>query len=85
MSIEPIVDRVLVRVERTRIDNGFALPDSVANNPCDGVVDSVGPDVRHLSRGDFVFIPKKGGYPIKSEDGSEYVLIRESDCLGIKI
>ena len=93
MAVKPLDDRVLIQqseAEETTA-GGIVLPDTAKEKPQRGKVIAVGPGklldsgqrgTLSLKKGDKVFYGKYAGTEIKI-DGTEYVLIRETDVLAI--
>lgn len=93
MKIKPLDDRVLVKqVEaETKTAGGIVLPDSAQEKPQRGKVIELGPGKlldsgergeMGLKKGDSVFYGKYAGSEVEV-DGTEYVLLRESDVLAV--
>jgi chaperonin GroES len=93
MAVKPMDDRVLIKqCEAEEVTSGgIVLPDSAQEKPQRGKVVAVGVGKlldsgergsMTLKKGDEVFYGKYSGTEIKI-DGSEYVLIRESDVLAV--
>lgn len=93
MAVKPLDDRVLIRQSEAEetTGGGIVLPDTAKEKPQRGKVHAVGPGKlldsgqrgkMSLKKGDQVFYGKYSGTEIKI-DGTEYVLIRESDVLAI--
>ncbi len=93
MKIRPLQDRVLVeRVEEeTKTKGGIIIPDTAKEKPQEGKVVAVGPGkvsddgkVIKLSvkAGDRILFGKYSGSEIKL-DGSDYLIMREDDILGV--
>ncbi|MGA0242351.1 MAG: co-chaperone GroES [Candidatus Marinamargulisbacteria bacterium] len=94
MNYKPLADRVIVEQEaaETKTASGIVLPDAAQEKPQLGKVLAVGPgrynDKGELTPlqtnvGDLVVFSKYGGTEIK-ENGSEYLIIKESDILAVK-
>ncbi len=92
-KFKPLHDRVLVKAieaeERTK--GGIIIPDTAKEKPMQGKVVAVGPGGRDESGkllpmdvkvGDKVLYGKWSGTEVKI-DGEEYLIIKESDILGI--
>lgn len=90
-TFQPLGDRVVVKpVEREEVSaGGIVLPDTVQEKPQEGEVVAVGPgrtadDGKRIAMeskvGDLVFYSKYAGSEIK-EDGTDYLILRESDIL----
>jgi chaperonin GroES len=93
MKFRPLHDRVVV----TRIDavaktaGGIIIPDTVKEKPTEGEVIAVGPGGRDesgklipidLKEGDKVLFGKWSGTEVKI-DGVEYLIMKESDIMGV--
>jgi chaperonin GroES len=93
MNIRPLYDRVVVK----RIDeqetkrNGIFIPDSAQEKPQQGEVMAVGKGARledgtivalDVQVGDRILFGKYSGNEIKL-DAVEYIIMRESDVLGV--
>ncbi|MBO0779415.1 MAG: co-chaperone GroES [Ktedonobacteraceae bacterium] len=93
MKIRPLGDRVVIKaVERaTKTKSGIVLPDTATEKPQEGEVLAVGngkvldngkrttPEVKV---GQHVLFAKYAGTEVKM-DGEEYLILRESDIMGI--
>ena len=95
VTLKPMADRLVVKpIEREEVTKGgIFLPDSAKEKPQEGEVVAVG--AGRLSEegqripmdvkvGDIVIYSKYGGTELKSE-GEEYMILRESDILAIKV
>ena len=93
MKFRPLHDRVLVeRVEQeTKTAGGIIIPDTAQEKPMQGKVKSVGSGRRDetgklvpldVKAGDRVLFGKYSGTEVKI-DGTEYLIMRESDILGV--
>jgi len=93
MKFRPLHDRVVVRridaEEKTK--GGIIIPDTAKEKPQEGEVVAVGPGrlteegkriAIEVKKGDRVLIGKYSGTDVKI-DGTEYVILREDDVLGI--
>jgi chaperonin GroES len=93
MTFRPLHDRVVV----TRIDaedktaGGIIIPDTAKEKPTEGEVIAVGPGGRDesgklipidLKKGDRVLFGKWSGTEVKL-DGVEYLIMKESDIMGV--
>lgn len=91
-KIKPLSDRVLVKPEpaEDKTDSGIIIPDSAKEKPQEGTVVAAGPGKvengnkieMSVSEGDKVLYGKYSGTEI-TLDGEEYLIMRESDILGI--
>ena len=93
MKFRPLHDRVVVRrvEQETKSAGGIIIPDTAAEKPQQGEVLSVGPGARDESgkivaldvkKGDRVLFGKWSGTEVKI-DGQEYLIMKESDVMGI--
>ncbi len=93
MSIRPLYDRIVVKrsEEREASINGIIIPDSAKEKPQEGTVIAVGHGKRldsgtliplDVKAGDRILFGKYSGSETKI-DGTEYMIIREDDVLGI--
>ena len=93
VSIKPIGDRVLVQhiEEKEQVRGGIIIPDSAKEKPQQGKVIAVGKGriekdgkvtPLDVKAGDTVLFGKYAGQEIKL-DGTEYLIIREEEVLGV--
>ncbi|MDB9786626.1 co-chaperone GroES [Bacteriovoracaceae bacterium] len=93
MQVRPLQDRVLVkRTEaETTTKGGIIIPDSNKEKPAEGEVVSVGGGHRlndgtlrmlEVKQGDRILFSKYAGTEVKL-DGSEYLIMKEEDILGV--
>jgi chaperonin GroES len=93
MKLRPLADRVIVKQSEaeTKTASGIVLPDSAKEKPTKGKVISVGPGktddkgkthALSVKTADVVFYGKYSGTDIEV-DGEKFVILRESDILGI--
>ena len=93
MKFKPLHDRVLVqRMEsEEKTASGIIIPDTAQEKPMQGKVVSVGSGARDESgkvvaldvkAGDTVLFGKWSGTEVKI-DGTEYLIMKESDIMGI--
>ena len=92
-KLTPLGDRVVVkptpREEMTK--SGLVLPDTAKEKPQEGEVVAVGPGrlteegkrvAVEVKKGDRILVGKYSGTDVKI-DGTEYVILREDDVLGV--
>ena len=93
MKIRPLNDRILVkRLEsEERTAGGIIIPDTAKEKPMEGEVVAVGPGARDekgalvaldVKAGDRILFGKWSGTEVKL-DGVEYLIMKESDIMGI--
>lgn len=93
MKIRPLHDRILIQrlEEESKTSGGIIIPDSAKEKPAEGKVIAVGPgkvnDAGNLielqvKEGDIVLFSKYGGTDVR-QDGTDYLILREDDILGI--
>ncbi len=87
-TIKPLADRVLVEPleAETKTASGIIIPDTAKEKPQKGTVVAVGPGTKDepltVKVGDSVLYGKYSGTELKLE-GTEYLMMRESDILAI--
>lgn len=93
MNIKPLEDRVLLKPTEAeeKTSGGIIIPDNAKEKPQKGEVVAVGPGkvsdkgekmAMTLKKGDVVLYGKYSGTEI-SVDGSDYLILRESDVLAV--
>ena len=93
MSFKPLHDRVLVRrlEEEEKTAGGLIIPDTAKEKPQTGEVVAVGEGARKdsgelipmsVKEGDKVLFGKWSGTEVKL-DGTDYLIMKESDILGV--
>ncbi len=93
VNFKPLKDRVLIKRidQEEKSPGGIIIPDTAKEKPVEGEVLAVGPGIRDdkgelhaldLKAGDRVLFGKWGGSEVKI-DGEEYVIMKESDVLGV--
>ncbi|MBF0202874.1 MAG: co-chaperone GroES [Desulfamplus sp.] len=93
MSLRPLQDRILVErveeIEKTK--GGIIIPDTAKEKPVEGKVVAVGNGrvgedgkiiPMELKVGDRILFSKYGGTDVKI-DGSDYLIMRQDDVLGV--
>jgi len=94
MSFKPLHDRVLVRriEEEEKTAGGLIIPDTAKEKPQQGEVVAVGEGARKdsgelipvaVKAGDRVLFGKWSGTEVRLDDGQDYLIMKESDILGI--
>lgn len=93
MQVKPLQDRVLIQrvEEETKTAAGIILPGGSTEKPQEGTVIAVGQGYRNqdgsfaaltVKEGDKVLFGKYSGTEVKVE-GTEYLIVKEDDILGI--
>jgi chaperonin GroES len=88
ISIQPLADRVVVKAAEAeqKTKSGIIIPDTAKEKPQKGEVVAVGPGKKDepttVKIGDSVLYGKYSGTEINL-DGSDYLIMRESDILAI--
>jgi chaperonin GroES len=92
-SLRPLGDRVVVKplARETVTKSGIVLPDTAKEKPQEGEILAVGPGkvldngkrtTTEVKVGQRILFAKYSGTEVKI-DGEEYLILRESDILGI--
>lgn len=93
MKLRPLQDRILVKrvEEETTTKGGIIIPDSAKEKPAEGKVvavgnGKVGDDGKRIpleiKTGDLILFGKYSGSEVKI-DGTEFLIMREDDILGV--
>jgi chaperonin GroES len=93
MNFKPLQDRVLIKrvASEEKTAGGIIIPDSVQEKPQEGEVVAVGPGGRRkdggvepmgVKVGDKILFGKYAGSEVKF-DGTDYIIMKESDILGV--
>ncbi|MEO2050834.1 co-chaperone GroES [Flagellimonas beolgyonensis] len=88
VTIKPLADRVLIEPlqAETKTASGIIIPDNAKEKPQKGTVVAVGPGTKDekmtVKVGDTVLYGKYAGTELKL-DGTDYLMMRESDILAI--
>lgn len=93
MNFQPLHDRILVErlEEENRTKSGIIIPDTAKEKPMEGKVVAAGSGTKNekgeispldVKVGDKVLFAKWGGTEVKL-NGMEYLIMKESDVLGI--
>ncbi|UJF28645.1 co-chaperone GroES [Kaistella sp. 97-N-M2] len=88
VKFRPLADRVLIEpnAAETTTASGIIIPDTAKEKPQEGTVIAVGPgkvdEPTTVKEGDKVLYGKYAGSELKL-DGKDYLIVKESDLLGI--
>lgn len=82
IPIKPLADRVVaVREEaKTKTAGGLYLPETAKEKPVTAKVEAVGPEVKHVKKGDRIIYKDYAATELKI-DGGEFLVINEDDIL----
>ena len=92
-TVTPLGDRVLVKrvAADDKTKGGIIIPETAQEKPMQGEIIAVGPGARDESgkvvaldvkKGDHVLFGKWSGTEVKI-DGTEYLIMKESDIMGV--
>ncbi len=84
LKFKPLKDRVFVSYaeEGEKTAGGIYLPESAKEKPQKGRAEAVGSEVKEIKVGDTILFDKYSGSKTNI-DGTEYLIIKEEDILGI--
>ena len=92
LNIKPLADRVIVApMEKETVKGGIIIPDTAKEKPMQGKIVATGPGTvsdsgdrvaLEVKKGDIVLYGKYAGTEV-NVDGSDYLILRESDVLAI--
>ena len=81
MSIKPLADRVVAKKDAATITTASGiLLEEAKEKPNTATIESVGPDVKTLKKGDRVIYREYSATELKYE-GKDYLIIKEEDVL----
>ncbi|MCU7618178.1 co-chaperone GroES [Chryseobacterium sp. 09-1422] len=88
VNFKPLADRVLIEpiAAETKTASGIIIPDTAKEKPQEGTVVAVGPgkvdEPTTVKVGDKVLYGKYSGSELKL-DGKDFLIVKESDLLGV--
>jgi chaperonin GroES len=84
MKFKPLKDRVFVSYseEGEKTAGGIYIPDSAKEKPQKGKIEAVGSEVKEVKVGNTVLFDKYSGSKVNM-DGTDYLIVKEEDILGI--
>lgn len=86
MSIKPLADRVLIKIEEaeTKTASGLFIPQTAQEKTQQGIVVTVGDDTEAITVkvGDKVMYDKYAGTPVKI-DGADHLILQMQDIIAI--
>jgi len=83
-GFKPLKDRCFVSYteDAERTAGGLYIPDAAKEKPQRGKVERIGAEVKSVKEGDVILFDKYSGSKI-NVDGTDYLIIKEEDILGI--
>ena len=80
--IKPLGDRIVAVKEKaqTQTASGLYLPDSAKEKPVSAIIEAVGPDVKHVKKGDKIIYKEYSTTELKI-GAAEYMIVKEEDVL----
>ena len=84
VSFRPLKERVFVSYseEQERTSGGLYIPDAAKEKPQKGRIEAIGAEVKTVKVGDEVLFDKYSGSKISFE-GTDYLILKEEDILGV--
>ena len=81
MSLKPLSDRIVAKIEKPleKTASGILLGEA-KEKPAYAVVESVGPDVKAVKKGDKIVYKEYSTTELKV-DGTDYIILKEEDVL----
>ena len=81
MALKPLSDRIVAKIEKPleKTASGILLGEA-KEKPAYAVVESVGPEVKEVKKGDKIVYKEYSTTEIKIED-KEYIVLKEEDVL----
>lgn len=81
MSLKPLSDRIVAKIEKPleKTASGILLGEA-KEKPAYAVVESVGPDVKAVKKGDKIVYKEYSTTELKI-DGADYIILKEEDVL----
>lgn len=81
----PLFDKILIKrpEEFSETDGGIIIPETAREKAMNGIVVSVGDDVKKIKPGQTIMFAKYAGTDITFDDDNQYLIISERDVLGI--
>lgn len=83
-KITPLSDRVVAKREEAsaKTASGLYLPENAKDEPKVAVVESVGPEVKDIKKGDRILFKEYSTTEAKL-DNTEYIIIKAEDVLAV--
>ena len=82
MTLKPLQDRIVAKKETPaeKTASGFFMPGDVKEKPSYATVESVGPDVKHVKKGDKIIFKEYSTTDVKLNN-QDYLIVKEEDVL----
>ena len=82
MTLKPLQDRIVAKKETPaeKTASGFFMPGDAKEKPSYATVESVGPDVKHVKKGDKIIFKEYSTTDIKL-NSQDYLIVKEEDVL----
>ena len=82
MTLKPLQDRIVAKKETPaeKTASGFFMPGDAKEKPSYATVESVGPDVKHVKKGDKIIFKEYSTSDIKLNN-QDYLIVKEEDVL----
>lgn len=84
MTLKPLQDRIVAKKEvpAEKTASGFFMPGDAKEKPSYATVESIGPDVKNIKKGDKIIFKEYSTTDIKLGD-AQYLIVKEEDVLAI--
>lgn len=84
VRFKPLKDRVFVTFsdEVDKTSGGIYIPDAAKEKPQKGKIEGIGGEVKSVKIGDVILFDKYSGSKIDI-DGTDYLILKEEDILGV--
>lgn len=84
MILKPLQDRIIAKKEvpAEKTASGFFMPGDAKEKPSYATVESVGPDVKTIKKGDKIIFKEYSTTDIKL-GSDQYLIVKEEDVLAI--
>ena len=81
MTLKPLSDRIVAKLEKPleKTESGILLGEAKEKSAY-AVVESVGPDVKNIKKGDKIFYKEYSTTEVKL-DGVDYIIVKQEDVL----
>ena len=82
MTLKPLQDRIVAKKETPaeKTASGFFMPGDAKEKPSYATVESVGPDVKHVKKGDKIIFKEYSTTDIKLNN-QDYLIVKEEAVL----